>query len=54
MEQGRERCGQGAERGGGGQGRGRGEGGFGKAAATCKGCHAAHREKLEDGSYKIK
>jgi cytochrome c556 len=27
---------------------------FGKAAATCKGCHAAHREKLEDGTYKIK
>ncbi len=27
---------------------------FGNAAATCKGCHTAHREKLADGTYKIK
>jgi len=27
---------------------------FGAAAATCKGCHGAHREKLADGTYKIK
>ena len=27
---------------------------FGKLAGTCKGCHEAHREKLEDGKYKIK
>jgi cytochrome c556 len=27
---------------------------FGKMAGTCKGCHEAHREKLPDGSYKIK
>lgn len=27
---------------------------FGKIAGTCKGCHEAHREKLADGTYKIK
>ena len=27
---------------------------FGKLAGTCKGCHEAHREKLADGTYKIK
>lgn len=27
---------------------------FGKLGATCKGCHATHREKAEDGSWKIK
>lgn len=27
---------------------------FGKLAGTCKGCHDAHREKLADGTYKIK
>ena len=26
----------------------------GKMAGTCKGCHEAHREKLADGTYKIK
>jgi hypothetical protein len=25
-----------------------------KASATCGGCHMAHREKAEDGSWKIK
>jgi hypothetical protein len=25
-----------------------------KAGANCMGCHAAHREKAEDGSFKIK
>jgi hypothetical protein len=25
-----------------------------KASATCMGCHSAHREKLADGSYKVK
>jgi hypothetical protein len=25
-----------------------------KASATCGGCHAAHREKAADGTYKIK
>ena len=28
--------------------------GFAKLGATCKGCHAGHREKAADGSYKIK
>ena len=27
---------------------------FGKLGAACKNCHAAHREKAEDGSWKIK
>lgn len=27
---------------------------FGKLGGTCKGCHDAHREKLQDGSYKLK
>ena len=27
---------------------------FGKMAGTCKGCHEVHREKLADGTYKIK
>ncbi|MCC6365358.1 MAG: hypothetical protein IT165_17735 [Bryobacterales bacterium] len=27
---------------------------MGKLGATCKQCHAAHREKLADGTYKIK
>lgn len=27
---------------------------FGKLGATCKSCHAAHREKLPEGGYKIK
>ena len=27
---------------------------FAKIGGTCKGCHDAHREKLPDGSYKIK
>lgn len=27
---------------------------FGKLSATCKNCHAAHREKAEDGTWKIK
>lgn len=27
---------------------------FGKLGAACKSCHAAHREKAEDGSWKIK
>jgi len=27
---------------------------IGKMAATCKACHDAHREKLPDGTYKIK
>ena len=25
-----------------------------KLGATCQGCHGAHREKLPDGSYKLK
>jgi cytochrome c556 len=25
-----------------------------KIGSTCQGCHAAHREKLPDGSYKMK
>jgi hypothetical protein len=25
-----------------------------KIGATCQGCHGAHREKLPDGSYKMK
>ncbi len=27
---------------------------FGKLGGTCKGCHDVHREKLSDGSYKLK
>jgi len=27
---------------------------FGTMTGTCKNCHEAHREKLADGSYKIK
>ncbi len=27
---------------------------FGKVTGSCKGCHEAHREKLSDGTYKIK
>lgn len=27
---------------------------FGKLGGTCKGCHDSHREKLDDGTYKIK
>ena len=27
---------------------------FGKLGGTCKGCHDVHREKLQDGSYKLK
>jgi len=27
---------------------------FQKLSGTCKSCHEAHREKLADGSYKIK
>jgi len=27
---------------------------FGKLGAACKNCHAAHREKAEDGTWKIK
>lgn len=27
---------------------------IGKLAATCKACHDVHREKLADGTYKIK
>ena len=27
---------------------------FVKLGGTCKGCHDAHREKLQDGSYKLK
>jgi cytochrome c556 len=27
---------------------------FSKLGGTCKGCHDSHREKLEDGTYKIK
>ena len=27
---------------------------FGKLGAACKNCHAAHREKADDGTWKIK
>jgi len=27
---------------------------FAKVSGSCKGCHDAHREKLSDGTYKIK
>jgi cytochrome c556 len=27
---------------------------FGRLGATCKGCHAVHREKAPDGSWRIK
>jgi len=27
---------------------------LGKLQGTCKGCHQAHREKLDSGKYKIK
>ncbi|MDX2269792.1 MAG: hypothetical protein NW208_16950 [Bryobacter sp.] len=31
-----------------------GTGSFGAVGQTCKGCHDKYREKLEDGSYKLK